>query len=110
MFLFNPRTIIIIFGILDFSLQNNNNYNYYYYRLCSKMGLKSISLSIRFIAGCQNKSIQQQPNTNNNFNQRPNKKRTYNSITKIITGNPYIHPRNIYGKTSIYPKQPFWHF
>lgn len=36
--------------------------------------------------------------------------RSYNSIAKVITGNPYIHHRNIYSKTDIYPRQPFWNF
>lgn len=36
--------------------------------------------------------------------------RTYNRITKIITGNPYVHSGDIYKKTSIYPRQPFWSF
>lgn len=36
--------------------------------------------------------------------------RSYNSIAKVITGNPYIHHRSIYSKTDIYPRQPFWNF
>lgn len=37
--------------------------------------------------------------------------RTYNMITKIVTGNPYMHhSRDIYQKTSIFPRQPFWTF
>lgn len=34
--------------------------------------------------------------------------RSYNAIAKIVAGNPYLHHRNIYGRTSIYPRQPFW--
>lgn len=42
--------------------------------------------------------------------QNTNVYRSYNAISKIITGNPYIHHRNIYVKSSSYPRQPFWHF
>lgn len=42
---------------------------------------------------------------------KPYRHRTYNQITKIITGNPYVHyGGNIYKKTSIFPRQPFWSF
>lgn len=46
-------------------------------------------------------------------NPRPTKKykfRSYGRIARVITGNPYIHNTNIYSKTAIYPRQPFWTF
>lgn len=46
----------------------------------------------------------------NQINENSVQHRSYNAIAKIITGNPYIHYRNIYKKSSIYPRQPFWHF
>lgn len=40
----------------------------------------------------------------------PYRRRTYNMIAKVITGNPYRHSRDIYKKTSVFPLQPFWTF
>lgn len=51
------------------------------------------------------------PNKDNNNVVGPYRRRTYNMIAKIVTGNPYMHhSRDIYKKTSIFPRQPFWTF
>lgn len=47
----------------------------------------------------------------NNVVVGPYRRRTYNMIAKIITGNPYRHnSRDIYKKTNVFPLQPFWTF
>lgn len=38
------------------------------------------------------------------------KQRSFNQIYKVIVGNPFVHAKNIYAKTAIYPRTPVWNF
>lgn len=38
------------------------------------------------------------------------KHRSFNQIYKVIVGNPFVHTKNIYSKTAIYPRTPVWNF
>lgn len=72
--------------------------------------LGNILLFLLLVCSADNFHIRLRKKIKNNTPQKSSvRRRTYNSIAKVINGNPYIHQSNIYSK-GIYPRQPFWPF
>lgn len=73
--------------------QQEHHYHYFYHMEMNNRHLHPISSSSTSTSG-----------------RYATKQRSFNQIYKVIVGNPFLHPKNIYAATAIYPRTPVWNF